>query len=98
MSLSASVWLVIVLAVLGANLPFLNDRWLGVVPRKTPKTLGVRLLEMLLVYLLIGGVALFLEHSSGQIYPQRWEFYATTATLFVTLAFPGFVFRHLHRH
>jgi len=96
MSLSASVWLVIVFAVLGANLPFLNDRWLGVVPRKTPKTLGVRLLEMLLVYLLIGGVALFLEHSSGQIYPQRWEFYATTFTLFVTWAFPGCVFRRLH--
>jgi hypothetical protein len=39
MSQTASVWLVIVIAVLAANLPFMNHRLLGVVPMVRPKTL-----------------------------------------------------------
>ena len=46
-------------------------------------------------YLLVGGIALSLEKSIGQNAPQGWEFYAITGTLFVTLAFPGFVYRYL---
>lgn len=97
MSLSASVWLVIVLAVVAANLPFFNDRWLAVWPTKGPKGLGARLAELVVLYGVVGGIALSLEHAAGQVYPQGWEFYATTATLFVTLAFPGFVFQYLRR-
>jgi hypothetical protein len=40
---------------------------------------------------------LALEQSAGQIYPQGWEFYATTGALFLTLAFPGFVYRYLFK-
>ena len=29
--------------------------------------------------------------------PQRWEFYAALGFLFLTLAFPGFVWRYLRR-
>jgi hypothetical protein len=97
MSLSASVWVVVFLAVMGANLPFLNDRWLAVFPRQRPKTLGHRLMELFALYLLLGGVALLLEQAVGQIYPQGWEFYATTGAMFITLAFPGFVYKYLLR-
>lgn len=98
MSHSLSVWLVIAAAVIGANLPFLNNRWLAVIPRGTPKSLGMRLGELVLLYLLVGLAGRGLEQSAGQIYPQGWEFYATTAALFLTLAFPGFVYRYLfHR-
>ena len=38
-----------------------------------------------------------LENKAGQIAPQGWEFYAITATLFMTLAFPGFVYRYLFK-
>ena len=38
-----------------------------------------------------------LERRAGQIAPQGWEFYAVTGTLFLTLAFPGFVYRYLLR-
>ncbi len=48
--------------------------------------------------LLVGALALALEHRAGQIYPQGWEFYAITATCFLTLAFPGFVYRYLAKH
>jgi hypothetical protein len=30
--------------------------------------------------------------------PQGWEFYAVTGALFITLAFPGFVWRYLVKH
>ncbi|OYW08175.1 MAG: hypothetical protein B7X34_09200 [Acidobacteriia bacterium 12-62-4] len=43
-------------------------------------------------------MGLALEQSAGQIAPQGWEFYATTGALFITLAFPGFVYRYLYRH
>ncbi len=92
------MWLVIVLAALGANLPFFSDRWLAVMPCARPKSLGNRLSELVALYFVVGGVALLLEQSAGQIYPQQWEFYATTVALFVTLAFPGFVFRYLRKH
>lgn len=97
MNASLSVWLVLLAAVIGANLPFLNQRWLGVIPRTAPKTLGLHALELVVCYALVGGLGLLLEQSDGQIYPQGWEFYATTAALFLTLAFPGFVYRYLYK-
>jgi len=99
MSQSAAVWFVVLAAVVCANLPFINSRLLAVVPLKFPKNLGVRLLELVLFYFLVGGMALLLEQRAGRIAPQAWEFYAITATLFLTLAFPGFVYRYLYmRH
>ena len=98
MSSTLSVWLVLAVAVVGANLPFLNQRWLGVLPRSgTGKSLGIHALELVFCYLLVGALGLALEKSAGQIAPQRWEFYATTAALFLTLAFPGFVYRYLYK-
>jgi hypothetical protein len=97
MSLETSVWLVVLMALVGANLPFVTDRVLALIPAKRCKTLWVRLAELILLYFVVGGVALLLEQSVGQIYPQRWEFYATTAALFLTFAFPGFVFRYLRK-
>lgn len=98
MTLSGSIWLVVLCALLAANLPFINERWLSLVPRRAPKTLWHRLLELLLLYLLVGGLGLALEQRAGQIAPQGWEFYAITGALFLTLAFPGFVWRYLLKH
>jgi len=97
MNTSSYVWLVLLAAALAANLPFLNNRWFGLVPRALPKTLWMRLLELLVWYLVVGGLGLALEQHQGQIYPQGWEFYATTGALFLTLAFPGFVYRYLFK-
>lgn len=97
MNQSASVWLVLLLALALANLPFFSDRLLAVYPLKSSKNLAVRLAELLVGYLLVGGVALYLEQRNGQIAPQGWEFYAITGTLFVTFAFPGFTYRYLFK-
>jgi Protein of unknown function (DUF2818) len=98
MGQSASVWLVIVLALLAANLPFVSQRLLAVVPLAAGKNLAIRLAELVLLYFVVGGIGLLLEKRLGQIAPQGWEFYAITGTLFITLAFPGFVWRYLLKH
>ena len=98
MSLTGSVWLVIVAALIAANLPFINQRWLVVGPATAHgKPLVGRLAELILLYFLVGGLALLLERRAGQIAPQGREFYAITGTMFLTLAFPGFVYRYLLR-
>lgn len=97
MTHSFSIALVLLAALVAANLPFINERWLGVLPRRAPKTLWMRAGELVLLYALVGALGLGLEQAAGQIAPQGWEFYATTGSLFLTLAFPGFVYRYLYR-
>jgi hypothetical protein len=97
MNTSGAVWLVVLLALVAANLPFVNNRWLAVWPRVAQKTWWQRLFELVVFYVLVGCFGLALEQHQGQIYPQGWAFYATTGTLFLTLAFPGFVWRYLMR-
>ena len=95
MSQSLQIGVLIALAVLVANLPFVNHRLFLVGPVRQPKALAWRLLELVLLYLLVGGIGLVLESHAGQIAPQGWEFYAVTGTMFLTLAFPGFLYRYL---
>ncbi|MGV8804410.1 MAG: DUF2818 family protein [Polaromonas sp.] len=97
MTQTASVWLVLLLALLVANMPFVSNRLFAVYALKSPKNLAIRLVEMLVWYLLAGGLGLYLEQRTGQIASQGWEFYAITGTLFVTFAFPGFTYRYLFK-
>ena len=95
MSQTASIWLVIVAALVAANLPFVNQRLLAVVPMARSKTLAMRLAELVVYYFVVGGLGMLLERRAGQIAPQGWEFYAVTGAVFITLAFPGFIWRYL---
>ena len=97
MSQTASIWLVILAAFCAANLPFLNQRLLGFVPLKSSKNLALRLGELVVLYFIAGGLGLLLEQRAGQIAPQGWEFYAVTGALFITFAFPGFIWCYLLR-
>ncbi|MEG0976327.1 MAG: DUF2818 family protein [Comamonas sp.] len=100
MSITASIWLVIVAGFVAANIPFFNQRILAAGPRGIGgdiKPLWIRLAELVLLYALVGALALLLEGRAGQRSPQGWEFYAITATLFLTFAFPGFVYQYLLR-
>jgi hypothetical protein len=95
---AASVWLVLVVAIVTANLPFFNERLFVLGPRPGPeKAFGWRLLELVVYAGLTWGLGSGLEASIGQRSPQGWEFYAAGACLFVTLASPGFVWRYLRR-
>lgn len=95
MSLSFQIAALLLLALLAANLPFLSPRMLVLGPRRASRGLGWRLLELTLLYFVVGGLGLAIENHAGQIAPQGWEFYAVTGTMFLTLAFPGFVYRYL---
>ena len=98
MTQTVSIWLLMFLALLAANLPFVSNRLFAVLALKSPKNLVVRLVELVVWYFLVGGLGLYLEHRVGQNAPQGWEFYAITATLFLTFAFPGFTYRYLFKH
>lgn len=97
MDQSVAVWLVLAVAVVAANLPYLNERLLLVGPRRAPKAAAWRLLELALMAVLTFAVGALLESRIGQRHAQGWEFYAAGACLFITLGFPGFVWRYLRR-
>jgi hypothetical protein len=102
--LTFATLLVVVAALAAANLPFANERLFGLVSLK-PKAAGqarskpffVRLVELLVLYFLIGLLARALEASIGNVFAQGWEFYAVTGCLFIVLAYPGFVWRYLRK-
>lgn len=99
MNQSAAVWVLLGIALFAANLPFLNERLLLVRrPAGGEKSLAWRLLELALLYCLVGVLARFFEvQAHGSPYPQGWAFYAVTGCLFLVFAYPGFVLRYLWR-
>ncbi len=104
MTASLASWLVIALALALANLPFFNEYVFGFIPLKPTspdgvrsKHFGWRLLELIVLYCLVGAVAYALESRIGNVFAQSWEFYAITGCMFIVLAFPGFVIRYLRK-
>ena len=153
MSLSLAVWVLLVVAVVAANLPWLSERLLFVwdpkngQPRWTKrlgfgllvaalvaigqeivregvshvsgpfwlaillvailglililwspasgKSPSIRILEWLILYVIVGALALGLKQKSfGERHAQGWEFYAVTLCLFLVFALPGFIYRY----
>lgn len=93
-----STTLLLILAFVAANLPFLVERIFFIVrPKAGSKSFSWRLLELVVLFFAVGGIALLLEGKLGNIHPQNWEFYAVNASLFVVFAYPGFVYRYLWR-
>lgn len=88
----------LLVAVLAANLPYLTERLFIFGPRRAPKGAGWRVLELVLMAALTYGLGAFVEARIGQRFSQGWEFYAAGSCLFITLGFPGFVWRYLRRH
>ena len=95
---SLSSWLVIAVALALANLPFLNESLFGFIPLKSGrKHAWLRVFELLVLYLVTGAIAYALEARIGNVFAQVKEFYMITVPLFVTLSFPGFVWRSLRK-
>jgi Na+(H+)/acetate symporter ActP len=87
--------ILLLLAILAANLPWFSDRLFYVIPLKhRPKSVAWCLLELIVLYFVVGAIAFYTEYATyGQMAPQKWEFYTVTACLFLVFAFPGFVYR-----
>jgi uncharacterized membrane protein len=93
-----STTLLLILAFIAANLPFLVERIFFVVqPKAASKNFAWRLLELVTMFFIVGGIAWLLESKQGDVHKQNWEFYAVNASLFVVFAYPGFVYRYLWR-
>lgn len=102
MSQTLAVWLLIVLALVCANLPFLNERLFALfVWRRggmpVPKPFWLRLIELLVFYLIVGALGFAFESTLGNRFSQGWEFYAIALCLFLVMAYPGFVIRYLFK-
>ncbi|MBI3350308.1 MAG: DUF2818 family protein [Burkholderiales bacterium] len=97
MDQSVAVWLVLAVAAVAANLPYFSERLLLVGPRCAPKAVWWRLLELALMAVLTFALGSALEARIGQRHDQDWQFYIAAACLFITLGFPGFVWRYLRR-
>jgi Na+(H+)/acetate symporter ActP len=94
--MSAAGWFIVLLALAGANLPFLNQRLFAAVPMRAPrKSAWIRIGEMIVLYFVVGALGFMLEARAGNRFDQGWQFYAITFSLFVVFAFPGFTFQYL---
>jgi Protein of unknown function (DUF2818) len=104
MNVQLSSWLLIAVALLLANLPFFNESLFGFIPlgagkpgAARTKHAWVRILELIVLYFIVGALAYALESRIGNVFAQTWEFYAITGCLFIVLAFPGFILRYLRK-
>jgi len=88
--------ILLLIAFLVANLPWFSNRLFYVIPLKhQPKAFGWCVLELVALYFVMGAVAFYTERATmGQVASQNWEFYAVTGSLFIVLAFPGFVYKY----
>jgi hypothetical protein len=92
----SGVYILLFVAILAANLPFIVERIGGVVA-VAHKRFFWRLVEFLLLYLLVGLFARLIESRQMPVHDQHWQFYVTTFALFLVFAFPGFVYRYFWR-
>lgn len=108
MDASLASCLLVAVALAAANLPFVNESVFGFIPlpprggnaptgQARTKSVIVRLLELIVLYFVVGALAHALESRLGNAFTQGWQFYAVTGCMFVVLAFPGFVLRYLRK-
>lgn len=96
--MNSAVTALLLLAFVGANVPFIIERPIWLIGfRSGHKALGWRLLELVLLYFVVGGIARLLEQKIISPQHQDWEFYVVTACMFIVFAFPGYVYRYLWR-
>ncbi len=91
--MSASMYALLLLALVFANVPFLTQRVLGFLAVRH-KHIGFHLLELALGFVIMGAIAYVLESRAGMVHTQRWEFYVVVVCLYLVCAFPAFVWRY----
>lgn len=91
-----SMYLLIIVAVVAANLPFFSGRLLCVFPLRK-KHFGHHLFEWVVFFCAVGLFAYLLEARLRTPQEQGWKFYVITLCLFAVCAFPGFVYRYFYR-
>ncbi|MDC0423386.1 DUF2818 family protein [Methylophilaceae bacterium] len=87
------IFLIILLALLLANLPWLTNDFLFFL-QKPKKNNFLIFFELIIFYFIFGAFLLFIEKQTlGNIHAQGWEFYIITFFLFLVFSFPGFIYK-----
>jgi len=95
MDINQAVWLLLVTAIVLANIPFILSNRLFVFIKVPEKSIWINLLEWFLYFIVTGFFAYMLENKSmGHVSQQSWEFYTITLFMFMIFAFPGFIYRY----
>lgn len=102
MNQTLAVWLLIALAAVSANLPFLTERVFAVFAwRKSGvqavKPFWLRMVEVLVLYVAVGLLGFAFESALGNLFSQGWQFYVIGLCLFLVLGYPGFVIHYLYK-
>ncbi|WP_029933969.1 DUF2818 family protein [Thiomicrospira pelophila] len=96
MSVDQAVWILLFLAIVLANVPWiLSNRLFVLVALSKPKALWLNLIEWLTYLVVVGLIGIWLEYKTmGNIEPQQWEFYVINLFMFTIFSFPGFIYRY----
>ncbi len=86
-----TIWAYLLLCLLLASLPWLNDR-LFMVKALAYKSVWLRLLEWAVYSFVALAAGWGLEWQlTGALKDQDWEFFASTLFMFAIMSFPGFI-------
>jgi len=91
--MTASMYILLVLALIFANAPFVTAKFFGVLPLKR-KHIGHPPGDGGPASARPAVLAYILESRAGAVQHQNWEFYATVVCLYLIFAFPCFVWRY----
>jgi hypothetical protein len=103
MNQTLAVWLLIALAAVTANLPFLSERVFAIFRWRRHGALAVkpfwlRMVEVLVFFVIVGLLGFAFEAALGNPFRQGWQFYAIALCLYLVLGYPGFVIRYLRKY
>lgn len=89
-----STIMVLVPLLLLSNLPWLSNKFFGVIALPKQKVFWGQLLQWAISLILLLLFFNFLEwYFYGAIHPQGWEFYVTFLCLYITASAPSLFFR-----
>ena len=96
MSISSAVLLLLFIAVVAANYPWLSQKVFFALPAPMAgKPAWMRCLEWLVNFGLVLLFGLGLERKiNGVIHTQQWEFFVVGFLFFMVLAMPGFIYHY----
>ena len=92
---STYVTLLILVALICANLPWFSNKYFFFIsPKGGKKTSFPFVIEWLLMYFLVALIAVLVELKvQGIIHPKTPEFFAVTLCLFAVFALPGLIYK-----
>jgi hypothetical protein len=94
-----SLYLLLILAAILANLPFVLPRFVGFfrIANSDHKPVVFILFELMLGFAFLLFAGFMFESFAGGLYSKSWTFFVVMFFLFLVMAYPGFVYRFFWR-